>query len=178
MLKTYKNPVISTMRKDPKYKRLKETFSTHETFRLPLDDLMLELTGLHRSRKVRILNPTDPEFVAKVVESVLNDQAIRSRTTEILIRCVRAHALLSHSVEGLKYHLLTTYADSLKTYRTKDERAQIVNSTLRTFEKFLSDVLTLKESAQLVVNDIDKASWSLKSVLSALELHMAPERRI
>lgn len=166
------------MRKDVKYKRLRSTFATHENFRLPLDSLMDELKLLHQERKVRRLNPTDPQFIDKVIEANLNDQAARSRITEILVRCVRSHTLLSSAVESLRYHLLITYSENLKSFRTIAERAQIVNMTLKTFETFLTDVSVLKESAQLVIGDIDKAQWSLKAIIDALKLHHSDERRI
>jgi hypothetical protein len=171
-------PIVNVMRQDVKYKRLKSTFATHENFRLPLESLMDELKLAHSQRSVRTLNPTDPRFVDNVIEANLKDQAVRSRTTEIIIRCVRAHTLLANSVESLKYHLLISYSNDLKSFRTVAERAQIVNMTLKRFDTFLTDVMVLKDSAQLVVNDIDKASWALKSVLQAMELHHSPERRL
>jgi hypothetical protein len=172
------NSVVAQMRKDVKFKRLKTTFATHENFRLPLESLMDEIKLAHQQRVVRRLNTTDPNFVDRVIEAHLNDQAVRSRTTEIIIRCVRAHTLLLNAVESLRYHLLIVFSDELKSFRTIAERAQVVNMAIRTFESFLTDVSVLKESAQLVVGDIDKAAWALKSVITAMEMHHNPERRL
>jgi hypothetical protein len=85
---------------------------------------------------------------------------------------------MSNALDSLRYHLLITYANDLRTFRTIAERAQIVSMTLKNFEAFLTDVSVLKESAQLVVADVDKAQWMLKGIISAMELHHSPERRI
>lgn len=169
---------INIMRKDEKYRRLRTTFSTHENFRLPLESLMDELKLSHQERSVRRLNPTDPQFVDKLIEANLRDQAVRSRTTEILIRCVRAHTLLSNALESLRYHLLIKYDKELRGFRTVAERSQVVSMALKNFESFLTDVSVLKQSAELVVADVDKAAWSLKNVVSALSLHTARESRL
>jgi hypothetical protein len=172
------SPLLKVLRKDEKYVRLKETFSTHENFRLPVEQLIEELKDSHKIRQVRRLNPTDPEFAKKVISAILDDQAKRSRATEILVRAVRAESLMQNALDSLKYHLLLTYSEELRSFRTKEERLQIINTTLKQFNTFLKNVNVLKETANLIVMDIDKAAWSLKSVISVLELHTRRESHV
>lgn len=178
MMKVQIQPLLKEMKEDPKYKRLKKTFSEHENFRLPLDSLLDEIKSIHRDRKVRSLNPTDPKFVDKLIIANHDDQGKRSRVTEIMIRSLRAQALLQSAVDSLRFYLLTTFSVELRSFSTKEERTNIVNMALKPFEEFLVDVSVLKESAQLLVNDIDKTAWNLKLSLSALELHVAKERKL
>ena len=177
-IKVQIQPILKVMRGDPKYKKLRATYSTHENFRLPTDTLLSELNDLHRARSIRILDPTDPQFIDKVIEANLKDQATRSRTTEILVRALRAHSLLTRGVESLRFYLLITYSEELRSFRTKEERLQIVNMALQGFEEFLGKALLLKETAQLVATDIDKSAWNLKLVVESLKLHHSPESRI
>lgn len=166
---------VLIMRRDPKYKKLKHTFDTHENFQLALEDLTQELMQSHQNRLVRRLNYTDPKFVDAVINASIKEQATRSRITEIMVQCMRSHTLLNNAIESLKYHLLVTYTDELRSFRTKEERMQIVNMALRTFNKYLGDLLAVKESAQLMAADIDKSSWNLKLIVEAMKLHIARE---
>jgi len=177
-VKTRVQSIVLLLRKDPKYKRLKTTFATHENFRIDLPTLLEELETSHKIRKVRRLNPTDPEFVDKLIDASLDDQSKRSRATEILIRCVRSHSLLLNAVDNLRYHLLTTYSNELRPFSTKEERLQVVKMALRTFDVFLANVTVVKDSANLIVIDIDKSAWTLKGVVQAMELHVSRERHI
>jgi hypothetical protein len=169
---------VKVLKSDSKYKRLYTTFSTHENFTLPLEDFYEELRTGHKLRKVRKLNSTDPNFVDKLITAVLNDQSLRSRTTEILIQCSRSHALMEEAVTKLRYHLLLSYGEELVGFRTKEERLQIVNMALSPFNTFLSEASTLKESCLLLTADIDKAAWALKSLVEAFKIHSVPETRL
>jgi hypothetical protein len=177
-IKVQIQPVLKVLRRDPKYKTLLDTFKNHENFNLPLESLLDELKFMHKKRIIRKLNPTDPKFADNVIKAALDDQAKRSRITEIMVRCVRAHALLSSAVDSLRYHLLATYSEELRSFRTKEERAQVVNMVLKQFNSFLTNVSVVKESAQLIVADIDKSAWSLRLVVDTYKIHAAPETRL
>lgn len=170
--------VVRTLKRDEKYKKLKETFSTHENFKIPVESLLDELKILHSDRLIRSLNSTDPKIIEKLLEANLKEQSIRARVTEILIRCVRSHSLLTKAINSLKYHLLMSYPDELKSFRTKEERNQIVTVALKRFDEYLADLAVLKESASLVASDIDKASWNLRLMVDTLKLRIGPDRHV
>lgn len=169
-------PIILMMQADPKYKRLRNSFDAAETYRIPFDELQKEIETLHKMREIRRLNTDDPAFVDQLIKANTNDQSIRGRLTEILMRCVRAHASLSSAVEALKHYLLLSHSDALKTYRTKEERNYIVVMALMPFVRYTDRVAALKESAQLVISDVDKGNWSIRTSIDALKLHVAKER--
>lgn len=166
------------MQEDPKYKRLRNSFDTADTYRIPFDELQKEIETLHKMREIRRLNTDDPAFVDQLIKANTNDQSIRGRLTEVLMKCVRSGASLNSAMDALKYHLLLTYSDALKAYRTKEERQYIVTMALSPFVRYTDRVSALKESAQLVIADIDKGNWAIRTSIDALKLHVAKERFI
>lgn len=170
--------LLKAMKKDKKYKRLKETFDTIPLYQMPIKKLADEIETLHKSRLMRILNVEDPKFVDKLIRANVQDQSVRGRLTEIMMMGVRVNSTLSRALKSLRYHLLITFTDELRPYRTKEERTEIINMVLKTFEIYIADIEMLNQSATLCVVDIDKANYSMSRTLEALALHVAKERRI
>jgi len=171
-------PILLKMQEDPKYRRLRNSFDTADAYRIPFDELQKEIETLHKMREIRRLNTDDPAFVDQLIKANTNDQSIRGRITEIMMRCVRASSSLNSAIEALKHHLLLTHSDALRAYRTKEERQYVVTMALMTFVRYTDRVQALKELAQLVISDIDKGNWSIRTSIDALKLHVAKERFI
>lgn len=171
-------PIIIKMQADPKYKRLKESFNSLSVYQIPIEELTTEIQTLHKMREIRRLNTQDPEFVDQLVKANTNDQSIRGRLTEILMTCTRATSTLSTAVDALKQHLLMTHSEALRSYRTKEERSYIASMALVSFVRYIDKVATLKECAQLVISDIDKGNWSIRTSIDALKLHSSRERNL
>ena len=171
-------PIVSAMKKDKRYKRLKEAFDTLPIYQMKIEALNTELETLHKMREIRRLNTEDPHFVDLLIKANTQDQSTRGRATEIMMACVRVGDKLTHAVKLLRDHLLLTYSDDLRSYRTKEERIQVVSIVLQPFEKYITNVSSLRESAQMVVQDIDKGNFSMNLTVRALEMHVARERRI
>lgn len=170
--------ILKAMRKDKKYKRLKESFDTVPLYQMPIEKLANEIETLHKMRLIRILNVEDAKFVDNIIKANTQDQSVRGRLTEIMMMGVRVSVKLNRALETLRFHLLITFTDELKSYRTKEERVQIVNMVLAPFERYIADVTMLRESATLCVKDIDQGNFSLDKTLRSLEMHTARERRV
>lgn len=171
-------PTVKLMKRDSRYKRLKESFDSLPAFQVPVAKLADEVETLHNLREIRRLNTEDPGFVDHLIKANTNDQSVRGRLTAIMMTCVRSSMELEKAVKTLRHHLLVTFTEELKSFRTKEERVQVVDMALTPFTKYLSSLDMLKESAQLVVIDIDKGNWSLRTTIEALKLHTARERNI
>ena len=171
-------PIILKMQEDIKFKRLKETFSTLALYQIPIEELTKEVETLHKMREIRRLNTQDPAFVDQLIKANTNDQSIRGRLTEIMMTCIRASSRLQTAVDALKHHLLLTHGETLKSFRTKEERGYIVNMALVSFTRYLDNVSSLKECTQLIIGDIDKGSWSIRTSIDGLKMHMDRERHI
>ena len=172
-------PILKAMRKDKKYKRLKEAFDSAPMFQLPAEKLMDEIEALHKTRRIRVLDPqAEGKFVDDIVMANTQDQSVRGRLTEIMVQSNRVVRKLEKALKTMRFHMMLTFSDQLKSFRTIEERRQIVEMVLKPFEDYIADMEMLKESATLVVTDIDKGNFSLQRTISVLEMHTNRERRV
>ena len=82
--------VIRLLKKDERYRRLKGAFNELPVYRIPIEDLLEEVSRLHKTRPVRTLNADEGKFVDKAIEACVRDQSIRSRCAEINMMCIKA----------------------------------------------------------------------------------------
>lgn len=174
------NTLVSSIRADAKYKRLKESFDTVPFYQMDTEKLLDEVKTLHKLRTIRRLNHADDEtrLARKVIDASANDASSRARLTEILMVCFKARVTLEAGVEALTDYLLVTYSEELHRYKTKQERERAIKIALAPFNRYIQNVGVLEESTQLVVNDIDKGSYTIKNIVEVLRLHTKPEQRI
>jgi len=178
MIRKDLSEVIRFLRKDEKYKRLRELFGSSPLYRLHIEKLTDEINTLHQTRAIRRLNALDPKIVDAVINAITIDQSNRSRLTEISITCLRAKTSLEDALESLKHHMLATYQDELRQFRTKEERMTVMDMTFRQFRKYIMQVEVLKLTAEAVIQDIDKGSWAVRGLIDALKIHHGRENSI
>ena len=121
---------------------------------------------------MRFLTQSSPRFIEAVVDASLMDQANRSRLAEISMACYKAESTLNEALVPLKSYLLMTYSADFSGVRTKEERIQIINMALAPFTKFLDRITRTKSLASMVIEDIDKGAWVIKSLIESLKLKM------
>lgn len=172
-------PVLKAMRKDPKYKRLKAAFDSAPMFQLPIERLADEIETLHKTRLIRILDPSaEGKFADDIIRANTQDQSVRGRLTEIMVQANRVVYKLKKALKTMRFHLSLTFTDELRSFRTIEERRQVIEMVLRVFEDYINDMDMLRESATLVVTDIDKGNFSLDKTIKVLEMHVSRERRV
>lgn len=169
-----------TILKDEKYKRFKRNFDQADHFNLPIKELEDELLFIHNTRPIRTLKDLrqTPGYVDHVIHATVVDQANRSRLVELTIACVNAERRLTDGLTALTDYLYIEYATELSKWRTKDERKVFLHTVLRPFYKYLDQVHSLRAKIELVISDIDKAGYTIKNTLQALELVTKPQRNI
>lgn len=130
-----------------------------------------EVDQLHISRKVRELKTTElmQSFNKKFVTASLQNQAYRSRLVEIKMKCYRISAKLEEHLKAIRGHLKTTYPKTLMAYKTQADRNAAIDSVLEEPIKRLKKLSRSDAVIDMVINDIDQASWSLKSILTVFE---------
>ena len=170
--------IVSMMRNDSRYKKLKAVFDTNPIYNISADNLIEEVKTIHKLREIRRLNPREEKFARKVVESNTHDQAQRSRITEIMMSCVHITNKLEEAIKALRYHFLLEYSEHLKQFRTKEEKSLVISMAMRGFSRYLSDVKTVRDMAELVLKDIDQGAWSTKSNIAVLELKTKRESHV
>ena len=80
-------------------------------------------------------------------------------------------------IDALTNYLLTTYADFLKkNYNTQTERKSVINSLFDFVNKTKSEIEVVQKFSDLIIDDIDKSCWSLKSIIDCLKINDAVVR--
>lgn len=159
------------IQKDKRVRRLESAFDELAEFNLPIKDMYDEIERIHMTRKTRHLDKDSGTFVQDVIDGMLNDQANRSRLTEILMSCLHAKRNLASSLENLEGYLMIEYATQLGAIRTKGERASFISHhVLNKYHKYIDRVSRIKEMAELVTVDIDKAGYNYKNIIEAVKM--------
>lgn len=164
--------------KDKRYLRLKTAFSTLSILQVDTESLLTEVENLNNMRQVRKLNNTSPDFVDRVIKAAISDQSIRSRLTEILTEVIRIRRTVESALDSFVAYGLNKYKDTLGTLRTKGDKETAIKGFLSRYYKYLDDVVTLQQVITVVVEDLDKSHWTLKTVVEALKLIHVPERSL
>ena len=165
------------LRRDQKLVRFKKMFEGNPNFSMNFEDLHEELETMHSTRKVRTLNRKRGDFAEEVLDSMLIDQSTRSRCAEILGACVKVRGALSETLDNLRDYLIFAYSARLKSVGgTQAERKAFVESVLRPFYKFLSNVSQLEEHCKVIITDIDKAGFTYTNLVETIKILSAPER--
>lgn len=169
------------IRRDKRFKRLKELFETAPQYNIAVSDFEREIEVTFRSRKMRDLRNkrADGTFVQEIIDTLMEDQAFRGRLTEIATACVRCNKSLSGAMEKMHDYLLIEYhAQLVSVYSTKAERERFVSNTMREFDGYIKKVSVLHEQVNLMMVDIDKAGFALKNTIEAIQLLSKSEIRV
>lgn len=164
------------VKRDDKYKRFKKAATTNPNLQLPFEDLHEELERMQRTRGVRSLNRKDKNFTGSVIDAMLQDQAYRSRCTEILASCISIDGGFQETLVNLRDYLLLEYGARISRGRTtKEERRQFMENVLRPFFRYLHRVDQLKSHAKYLIDDIDKAGYTYRNLVESIKLLGKPE---
>jgi hypothetical protein len=163
-------PLRDKLRADKRCARLLTLFHELPMYQLDADSLIKEIEQIHKARAVRFLTQSSPRFIEAVVDASLMDQANRSRLAEISMACYKAESTLNDALVPLKSYLLMTYSADFSGVRTKEERLQIINMALAPFTRFLDRITKTKTLASMVIDDVDKAHWTLRGHIEAMKL--------
>jgi hypothetical protein len=167
--------IVNALKADKRVERLRNNFDTKAIFNLDTAKLYDEILSYHMIRGIRRLNPQEPKFLEQLLKANTDDQTYRSRMTEIMVECGRANAILEKSVDYLTQYFITAYSPELKSYRTAAERAYVIRAALKPFHDYITEVVSVKEAAALVVKDIDNGAWSLRMSVDVMKIHSTRE---
>lgn len=156
---------------DDKLVAFKRAYDNGE-YNLNTEKYIKELQSLHITRKVRLLN--SEEIVRNInllVEALTQNQSVRSRVVEIKMDCVRVAIKLSTKKESLINYILVKYREELKSIKgTQTDRNAYVQELFNFTTATSSRVKVLQDFCDILLNDIDQASWCLKSVIDCMKI--------
>lgn len=165
-----------TVKRYEKYKKFMKSVKANPNLQLPFEELHEELERMQKMRRVRSLTRKDKNFTGSVVDAMLQDQAYRSRCTEILASCIAITGGFQDTLLNLRDYLLFEYGGRIGRGRTtKEERKNFMENVLRPLFKYLHKVEQLKEHAKYIVDDIDKAGFTYRNLVESIKLLGKPE---
>ena len=165
------NPVITFRRQIKENLKWKRFQAVLETSWNPLFDKFIdEIQASHRNRTVRHLGAQAMPTGKKVADASMKDQAVRSRCVEIVMEVVRRRNFLAISMNTIETEIMSTYNSELIGLgaRSINDKKNLVHSLLGPAQKKLDALDTIREVADLVIDDCDHASFALKHCVDAL----------
>lgn len=166
--------MVELLESDDKYLDFKKAFENGE-FAFNCTKLVNEIKSLHITRSVRSLTPEDViKDSNRVITALINNQVTRSRIVEIKMSVSNLDIRIKSKVETLEKYLLTQYASELQKMKlTQTERKNYIQSLFDFTDTVKSNIDVVQRFADLVIDDIDQASWALKSIIDCLKINDA-----
>lgn len=155
---------------DKRYKSIRSLFKTSDLFQLPVADYRDEVRSLFKMLKFRSLSVTKSKALDNLAEAVVQNQAYRSRMTEIYAHLTESTRTLDRLLERFMDYATVTYARDLKNVGAARERTSAVRASMETYYKYADEARFLMEEIDLYLKDIDKAGFAAKALVDTLAL--------
>lgn len=127
-----------------------------------------ELENIHMARKSRYLRADSGLKVKNIIQASMHDNIARSRCIEIYNAVFKESYLLKDFLNTLSDYIMAHYSSNLGT--TKYEKDSAISDILSKGWSRLTNLEIACKTADKIIDDIDKTSWSYKSVLAGLEI--------
>jgi len=163
--------MLESLETDDRIMSFKKAFDAGE-YSLDTDKYIRELQSLHITRKVKLLNSEEIlKNISILIDALTQNQAVRCRVVEIKMDCVRISTKLKFKKESLVNYLQVKYREDLKQIKgTQSDRTAYLQSIFDFINTSVSRLQVLQEFCDLLLNDIDQASWCLKSVIDCVKV--------
>jgi len=137
-----------------------------------------EINSMHRKRKSRSMldKNMSPKSLRKVIAQ---ESAYRSRIVSIMLECKQVHSWLNKLRQSTIIRVINDdeYCRSMPV-TTKTDRTIYLTHVLDKKTSLIDDLANTIETANYVIEDIDKAAWGLKQIAQTFELSTRPEFKI
>lgn len=172
--------VVKKLKEDARVVKLETLFFESAAYDFDIKRLMDEVKSIHKLRRSRklALDPENVNNVKAISEAVLMDQGNRSRLAEIQITALQAGRTLAKALKRLEQYILLEHRETLAMVRTKEERLMVVRRALDQLYEFVEECALLEDMALVVIEDVDRAHWSMKALSDANNMYKTPERRL
>lgn len=115
-----------------------------------------------------------------IITNSVESQLLRSRLCHLRIEVFGKLKRLKERVEALKKYLFIEHKASLDQLgmKTQADKNYIIETCFFDCEQFISELETLEQSFLFLIEDIDKNTWTLKNIVSVLELTFKGSGRV
>lgn len=153
-------------------KPIRELLSNVAKITIDADAYKQEILSLHNKRKVRFLNKRTNVNLLR--EAALVESAYRSRVVAILVELKQVLSIIEPMRDLVILRCVNTYQDLIPVPTKGEKRDYMfygIESRIPLFQK-LRDTI---ETAEYIIEDIDKSAWTLKLVTQTFDLSTRPE---
>ena len=157
--------------KNRRYRRLLKAVASG-IYAFPFDTTLDEVRDLHHDLTVRKLTAKSLRRgqQEKLLAANLQNQAYRSRILEILIQVRQHYNNLEQEYNLTRDYLLQEYPKQFAEYRTKEERMRALATLFEPVVILMKKYGNLQGDIQLILDDLDKMAWTIKTTLDILNL--------
>lgn len=157
--------------KDDKLVAFRTAFDNGE-YNLNTEKYLKELRTLHITRNVRLLNREEIlKNLSVLIEALAQNQSVRCRVVEIKMDCVRASTKLKFKKESLYNYISVKYREELKLIKgTQSDRTAFIQELFQFISPTVTNLQVLQDFCDILINDIDQASWCLKSIIDCMKI--------
>lgn len=152
---------MKAIKKDEEYKKYLNVVRACTT---DLANIQEEVRSLHSSRKIRTMPSLSSGRIGK---TSLQEQSYRSRLIELRMALYFEWANLDMAHRAIRDHIVYTYSDDIPG-KTQVERDRSLRKILGKGDRRLQELNHTLAYLMMVVEDIDKGSYSLQRDSEAL----------
>lgn len=162
---------MTNILEDDKVVAFKKAYDNGE-FDVNTEKYISEIQSMHITRKVSRLSSEDIlKNVSVLIDAATQNQSVRSRVVEIKMMCTRASTNIKYRIESLTNYLQVKYIKELKNVSgTQAERKAFVQEVFQFTTPGITKLQVLQDFCDLVLNDIDQASWCIKSIIDCVKI--------
>lgn len=144
-------------------------------YNVNLVDYYKKVEGLHATRIVRRLTVKQiaADYQKYLMEATLQNQQYRSDSVDYKKECFKVNSLLTWHTEELKGYLINKYPKSFKELGNENNRQAAWNVLFANAYSITSQNECFIEYVDMVIEDIDKAGWTLKNLTDVLNLNIS-----
>lgn len=173
---TTKSNLLSFLWEDDQYKEFNNFFNRIKNS-ISVSSIELEINQkIEKRGQLKVINMaiTDDYTELKniIISSSLENQILRSRLTHLKVEVYKNQKKLDDYQESIQRYLFVTYKDDLEKlgYKTQADKGYIIGCLFIDFTRFINDLKALDQTIEFLIKDIDQQSWTLKNIISMLEI--------
>ncbi len=163
---------IRKVKKNKRYLRLLK-MKDSGLFALDTKADIKKIEDMHATRKMRTLNVKDvlQNFQHNTIEISYQNAGFRSNISSIKFKYYKiAHSLDKH-INALSDYIASKYASQLSSeFKTVGAREKALNYILEDFKTILHDFRLVISLADFIIEDLDKAGWSINATIEVMKL--------
>lgn len=138
------------------------------------DEYSRHIMDLHKRRLITKMNTKGRLSNKTLQKALVQEQAYRSKILALKLECKYLVELIERLVEASVLQILNRYDEELP-YKTKSEKRQYIWDVFVEHIPIWIKLENCVETADTIIEDIDKAAWTSKHLISLFELSTRPE---